>query len=165
MGRKEFTMGEFQVIQTQEEFDAKIKERLERERNSVTKQFANWVSPEDNAKMVADYQKQIEDIKASHSEDSKTISDLTAQVKSYETANLKSKVAYEMGLPYGMASRISGETEEDIRKDAESLKELIGTTKPQAPQAATEPRITQPSEKAIENAAYKKLLSTIKQEN
>lgn len=155
-------MGEFTPITNQEEFDAKIKERLERERNSVTKQFANWVSPEDNAKMVADYQKQIEDIKASHSEDSKTINDLTAQVKSYETANLKSKVAYEMGLPYGMASRISGETEEDIRKDAESLKELIGSTKPQAPQAATEPRITQNPENAIEHAAYKKLLSTIK---
>ena len=155
-------MGEFTPIQTQDEFDAKIKERLERERNSVTKQFANWVSPEDNAKTIAEYQKQIDDIKASHSEDSKTIETLTAQVKSYETANLKSKVAYELGLPYGMASRISGETEEDIRKDAEALKELIGTTKPQAPQAATEPRMTQNPEQAIENAAYKKLLSTIK---
>ena len=155
-------MGEFTPITNQEEFDAKIKERLERERNSVTKQFANWISPEDNAKQVAEYQKQIEEIKASHSEDSKTIETLTTQVKAYETANIKSQVAYELGLPYGMASRISGETEEDIRKDAESLKELIGTTKPQAPQAATEPRITQNPENAIENAAYKKLLSTIK---
>ena len=77
---------------------------------------------------------------------------------------MKSQVAYELGLPYGMASRISGETEEDIRKDAESLKELIGSTKPQAPQAATEPRLSQNPEKAIENAAYKKLLSTIKQQ-
>lgn len=156
-------MAEFQIIQTQEEFDAKIKERLERERNSVTKQFANWISPEDNAKMVADYQKQIEEIKASHSEDSKTIETLTTRVKAYETAEIRSRVAHEMGLPYGMASRINGETEEDIRKDAESLKELIGTTKPQAPQAATEPRITQNPEHAVENAAYKKLLSTIKQ--
>lgn len=157
-------MAEFQVIQTQEEFDAKIKERLERERNSVTKQFANWVSPEDNAKVIAEYQKQIDEIKASHSEDSKTIETLTAQVKSYETANLKSKVAYELGLPYGMSSRISGETEEDIRKDAQALKDLIGTTKPQAPQAATEPRLTQNPEQAKENAAYKKLLSSIKPE-
>lgn len=155
-------MGEFTPITNQEEFDAKIKERLERERNSVTKQFANWISPEDNAKQVAEYQKQIDEIKASHSEDSKTIETLTTQVKAYETANIKSQVAYELGLPYGMASRISGETEEDIRKDAESLKELIGSTKPQAPQAATEPRITQNPENAIENAAYKKLLSTIK---
>lgn len=155
-------MGEFTPIQTQDELNAIIKDRLERERNSVTKQFANWISPEDNAKTVAEYQKQIEEIKAAHSEDSKTINDLTAQVKAYETANIKSRVAYETGLPYGMASRISGETEEDIRKDAEALKELIGTTKPQAPQAATEPRMTQNPEQAIENAAYKKLLSTIK---
>ena len=70
----------------------------------------------------------------------------------------------EMGLPYGMASRISGETEEDIRKDAQSLKDLIGTTKPQAPQAATEPRLTQSPEKVMENAAYRKLLGSIKNE-
>lgn len=150
-------------IEDQAALDAVIKDRLERERNSVTKQYANWVSPEDNAKMVEDYKKQIDDINALHAADSEQLKTLTAQVKSYETANLKSKVAHEMGLPYGMASRISGETEEDIRKDAESLKELIGTTKPQAPQAATEPRITQNPEHAVENAAYKKLLSTIKQ--
>lgn len=157
-------MGEFQPITNQEEFDAKIKERLERERNSVTKQFANWISPEDNAKQVADYQKQIEEIKASHSEDSKTIETLTTRVKAYETAEIRSRVAHEMGLPYGMASRINGETEEEIRKDAQSLKDLIGTSKPQAPQATTEPRLTQNSEKAIENAAYRKLLDSIKKD-
>ena len=152
-------------IADQAALDSIIKDRLERERNSITKQYANWISPEDNAKVIADYQKQIEDIKASHVTDSETITTLTAQVKSYETANLKSKVAYELGLPYGMASRISGDTEEDIRKDAESLKELIGVAKPQAPQAATEPRITQNPEHAKENAAYKKLLDSIKQTN
>ena len=157
-------MGEFQPITNQEEFDAKIKERLERERNSVTKQFANWISPEDNAKQVADYQKQIEEIKASHSEDSKTIETLTTRVKAYETAEIRSRVAYEMGVPYGMASRINGETEEEIRKDAQSLKDLIGTSRPQAPQATTEPRLTQNSEKAIENAAYRKLLDSIKKD-
>ena len=157
-------MGEFQPITNQEEFDAKIKERLERERNSVTKQFANWISPEDNAKQVADYQKQIEEIKASHSEDSKTIETLTTRVKAYETAEIRSRVEHEMGLPYGMASRINGETEEEIRKDAQSLKDLIGTSRPQAPQATTEPRLTQNSEKAIENAAYRKLLDSIKKD-
>lgn len=157
-------MGEFQPITNQEEFDAKIKERLERERNSVTKQFANWISPEDNAKQVADFQKQIEEIKASHSEDSKTIETLTTRVKAYETAEIRSRVAHEMGLPYGMASRINGETEEEIRKDAQSLKDLIGTARPQAPQATTEPRLTQNSEKAIENAAYRKLLGSMKRD-
>lgn len=152
-------------IADQAALDSIIKDRLERERNSITKQYANWVSPEDNAKVIADYQKQIEDIKASHATDSETITTLTTQVKAYETAEIRSRVAYELGLPYGMASRISGETEEDIRKDAESLKELIGVAKPQAPQAATEPRITQNSEHAKENAAYKKLLDSIKQTN
>lgn len=149
-------------IADQAALDAVIKDRLERERNSVTKKFEGWISPEDNAKTIAEYQKQIEEINASHAKDSETINGLTAQVKSFETANLKSKVAMELGLPYGMASRISGETEEDIRKDAQSLKELLGTAKPQAPQAATEPRLTQNPEKAKENAAYLKLLGSIK---
>ena len=156
---------EFTPITSQDQLNSIIGDRIRRAQETAEKKFEGYLSKEEVSKTIAEYQKQIEDIKASHSEDSKTINDLSAQVKAYETASIKNRVAYEMGLPYGMASRISGETEEDIRKDAESLKELIGTTKPQAPQAATEPRITQPSEKAIENAAYKKLLSTIKQEN
>lgn len=157
-------MGDFNPINTQEEFDAKIKDRLARERDSITKKYEGWISPDDHAKEVAGYQKQIEEINASHSQDSETIKTLTAQVKSFETANLKSKVAYELGLPYGMASRIAGETEEDIRKDAQSLKELIGASKPQAPQATTEPRLTQSPEKAKQNAAYRQLLGSIKKD-
>ena len=157
-------MGEFNPINTQEEFDAKIRDRLERERNSITKKYEGWISPEDHAKTLAEHQKQIDEINASHSQDSKKIDDLTAQVKSYETANLKSKVAYELGLPYGMSSRITGETEEEIRKDAQSLKDLIGTSKPQAPQATTEPRLTQNPEKARQNAAYRELLGSIKKD-
>lgn len=158
-------MGEFTPINTQEEFDAKIKDRLARERDSITKKYEGWVSPEDHAKTLADYQKQIDDITASHSQDSEAIKTLTAQVKSFETANLKSKVAYELGLPYGMSSRIAGETEEEIRKDAQSLKDLIGTPKPQAPQATTEPRLSQSPEKAAQNAAYRKLLGSIKKDD
>ena len=157
-------MGEFNPINTQEEFDAKIKDRLARERESITKKYEGWVSPEDHAKSLEDYQKQIAEITASHSQDSETIKTLTAQVKSFETANLKSKVAYELGLPYGMSSRITGETEEEIRKDAQSLKDLIGTSKPQAPQATTEPRLSQSPEKAMENAAYRQLLGSIKKD-
>lgn len=155
---------EFQPITSQEQLNSIIGDRVKRAQESTEKKFANWISPEDNAKALAEYQKQIDDINAAHSKDSETIQALTAQVKSFETANLKSKVAMEMGLPYGMASRISGETEEDIRKDAQSLKDLIGTTKPQAPQAATEPRLTQSPEKVMENAAYRKLLGSIKNE-
>ena len=37
-----------------------------------------------------------------------------------------------------MANRLSGETEEDIRKDAEALVKLIGNNKPKAPLADPE---------------------------
>ena len=155
---------EFQPITTQEQLNSIIGDRIKRAQESAEKKFEGYLSKEEVSKQIADYQKQIDEINAAHTQDSETIKTLTAQVKSFETANLKSKVAMELGLPYGMASRISGETEEDIRKDAQSLKDLIGTTKPQAPQAATEPRLTQSPEKVMENAAYKKLLGSIKNE-
>lgn len=148
-------------IADQAALDAVIKDRLERERTSITKKFDGYLSKDEVSNTIAEYKKQIEEINALHAKDSETIKTLTAQVKSYETANIKSKVAMELGLPFGMASRISGETEEDIRKDAQSLRDLMGATKPQAPQAATEPRLTQNPEKAIEDAAYRKLLGSI----
>lgn len=155
---------EFQPITSQEQLNSIIGDRIKRAQESAEKKYEGYLSKEEVSKRVAEYQKQIDEINAAHSKDSETIETLTAQVKSFETANLKSRVAYEMGLPYGMASRITGETEEDIRKDAQSLKELIGTPKPQAPQATTEPRLTQNPEKAIENAAYRKLLDSIKKD-
>ena len=41
-----------------------------------------------------------------------------------------------MGLPYELAARLSGETEEDIRKDAVALSKVIGQQ--EAPLASTE---------------------------
>lgn len=155
---------EFQPITSQEQLNSIIGDRIKRAQESAEKKYEGYLSKEEVSKQVAVYQQQIDEISAAHSKDSETIKTLTAQVKSFETANLKSRVAHEMGLPYGMASRITGETEEDIRKDAQSLKELIGTNKPQAPQATTEPRLTQNPEKAIENAAYRKLLDSIKKD-
>lgn len=156
---------EFQPITSQDQLNSIIGDRIRRAQETAEKKFEGYLSKEEVSKTIAEYQKQIAEITASHSQDSETIKTLTAQVKSFETANLKSKVAYELGLPYGMASRIAGETEEDIRKDAQSLKDLIGTSKPQAPQATTEPRLSQSPEKAAQNAAYRKLLGSIKKED
>ena len=155
---------EFQPITSQEQLNSIIGDRIKRAQESAEKKYEGYLSKEEVNKQIADYQKQIEEINAAHSQDSETIKTLTAQVKSFETANLKSRIAYELGLPYGMSSRITGETEEEIRKDAQSLKDLIGTSKPQAPQATTEPRLSQSPEKAMENAAYRQLLGSIKKD-
>ena len=155
---------EFTPITEQSQLDKLIAERLKRDREVQSKKYEGWISPEEQVKATADIQRQVDELNALHTQDLDVIKGLNDKVKSFETSALKTKISMELGLPYGMSSRITGETEEEIRKDAQSLKDLIGTSKPQAPQATTEPRLTQSPEKAMQNAAYRQLLGSIKKD-
>lgn len=125
---------EFTPIETQEQFDAAIKDRMDR----ITKKYEGYTSPADLNKIKAEYERQITDLTNDAAEKAKKyadydkqIADRDAKLKSYETASVKTRIAHETGLPYELASRLSGETEDDIRKDAESLKSVLSSqTKP-----------------------------------
>ena len=117
----------FKPIETQEELNNIIKDRLKRERESTEKRFEGYISPEEHAKAIAESNKAFDDYKKAHEGDEALIKDLTAKNKSYETASLKSRIAHEVGLSYEWIGRISGEDEKSIRADAESLKKLVGT--------------------------------------
>ena len=117
---------EFKPIETQEELDSIIKDRLKRERETTNKRFEGWISPDDHQKAINAANKALDDYKKAHEGDEQTIADLTARNKEYETASLKSRIAHEVGLSYDWISRITGDDEESIRKDAESLKKLVG---------------------------------------
>ena len=69
------------------------------------------------------------------------VADLTGKVHAYETASVKTKVALELGLPYQMASRLTGDDEKAIRADAEAMKQLIGAQVPPAPIGNPEPSL------------------------
>lgn len=116
----------FKAIESQEELDGIIKDRLKRERESTNKRYEGWVSPEDHQKAIEEANKALDDFKKAHEGDEKTISDLTAKVQTYETASLKSRIAHEVGLSYEWISRIGGTDEKSIREDAEALKKLVG---------------------------------------
>jgi peptidoglycan hydrolase CwlO-like protein len=90
----------------------------------VRKGFDGWVSPDD-AKKAAD---QIAELTGQISEKEKAIAELTAKTRAYEISSAKLKIAQEVGLPAELADRITGETEEEMRKDAE---QLVRFTKPQ----------------------------------
>jgi hypothetical protein len=122
-------MADFKAIETQEELDKIITNRLEREREAANKRYEGFISPEDHKKALAEQQKTFDDYKKAHEGDAKTIEDLTAKNKAYETAALKSRVAREVGLSYEWVDRIGGEDENSIRADAEALKKLVGTGK------------------------------------
>ena len=132
-------MAEFVPINSQEELNSIIGERLNREREKVTKEFEQQISDK-NAEIEkfktdsADLNRRLEEANQKIS----GISDLENKIKAYETASVKSKVAREVGIPYELAERLSGETEDDIRKDAEGLRKLIGANAPTAPLAGGE---------------------------
>ena len=154
----EENQGGFKPIETQEELDNIIKERLKRERESTQKRYEGWISPEDHQKALDASNKAFDDFKKAHESDEQTIADLTAKNKAYETATLKSRIAHEVGLSYEWIDRIGGEDEESIRKDAESLKKLVGAGAQPIPTKNTEAGEDVDSGKA----ALRKVLNGIK---
>lgn len=153
-------MGDFTPIETQEQLDSIIGERLKRDRETQAKKYEGFISPDDYTKKCTEYdntisglQKAIEDGKATATE----LEAAKAKIKNYEIGSVKTKVAHECGLPYEMAERLRGETEEDIRKDAEALKGMF-PKKPAPPLRSDEPTVDS------NRAAMKKLLDGIKGE-
>ncbi len=132
---------EFTPITTQEQFEAAMKDRMDR----YAKKFEGYTSPDDLAKIKSDYDGQIatltkaaEDNAKKYAGYDKELAERDARIKGYETASVKTRIAHEVGLPYELAARLSGETEDDIRKDAESLVGLIGNGHQITPLASSE---------------------------
>lgn len=77
------------------------------------------------------------------------------KIKEYEIKNLKYRIANENGIPLELASKLAGETEEDLKKDAETLSSFI-TKKQTLPLRTTEPKVDD------EMAPYKGMLDNLK---
>lgn len=138
---------EFTPITTQEEFDAAIRDRLERERRTIQTKYADY---DELQEKVAGYEKTVREANEKIAGHDKVVGDLNARIKGYETASAKTRIALDMGLPYEMASRLTGENEDDIRKDAEGLLKLIGGQNPPAPPlASTEPEAADTTRAAL----------------
>lgn len=124
----------FDPINTQEELDKVIQSRIERERKAIESRYSDY----DALKLqVADLTQKLKDEQTKHSDTVKQITDLQNAVKGYELEVLKTNIAQETGIPFALRGRLQGNTEEEIRKDAETLVGLIGQkdTKPATPPA------------------------------
>ena len=124
---------EFKAIETQEDFDAAIKARLDRNTKTVTdevkKSYEGYISPDEVKKLT----EQVDTLTKQLTEKDTSIADLTAKNKAYETASVKARIAHEKGLPFELAERLSGESEEDIAADAETLAKFISAGRAPAP--------------------------------
>ncbi|REJ29278.1 DUF4355 domain-containing protein [Caldibacillus debilis] len=84
-----------------------------------------------------------------------SVEELRSKLKAYELENLKIKIANQAGIPLDLASRLNGETEEEIKADAEKLASFVNQ-KPTLPLKPTEPQNVDPKEQA-----YSKLLENL----
>lgn len=149
----------FKTIETQEELDAIIGERIERAKSSVRKEYDEKYSDYDSIKdqigkynsEKESYEKQIKELNNKVS----SFDEISAQNKKLQMDSLKVRVALENGLPYQMASRLNGDDEASIIKDAKMMKQYMPGKKLQ-PLKDTEGNINEKDEK------FKKLLRGLK---
>lgn len=126
-------MAEFKVINSQEEFDERIKERIERAEKKAAEAFKGWLSPDEVKALNEAHKGEIEKINAAHSEEMKKyagyddkFNEQAEKIKSLEMAALKTKIATEKKLPLDAVEFLQGEDEESITANAEKLLKLSG---------------------------------------
>ena len=147
---------EFKIIETQEELDNVIKDRLARQKEAIESQYQDY---EEIKKRKEELETEVgvlnETIKATNNKYANydtELSELNAKIKDYEMSSAKTKVALQYGIPYDLADRLVGEDEESLTKDAEKLASLVKQKEPIAPLKNVEPQVGE------KNGAYKSLL-------
>lgn len=145
----------FKPIETQEELNNLIASRLERAKESVKKEY------EEKYKDYDAYKSQVETLNNDKNSLENQLNELNgklstfdaldAKTKKLEAENLKIKIALSEGIPFEMAGRLAGETEEEIKRDAKAMANFISVSKPM-PIKSTEQK-----QKEVGEEAYRKL--------
>ena len=162
----------FKEILTQEDFDIAIGERLKREREAAEKRYAGFDEAKEKAEkydalIAKDLEGQIKKLseqlnaeKQKNTDHDKIVSDLTARATKAEAEIMKSRIAHEAGLPYELSSRLTGETEEELKEDAKALASYV---RPVAapPLASTDPSKTSGSAATAKQAALMALANSL----
>lgn len=129
---------EFQPIQTQEELDRIIGERLKRERQSVAKQYEDYeevkVKKQELEQKIIELQTMIEEQGKRIGTEQETSKKLQQDLDAKTLEHLKVRIAIENGIPYELATRLTGANEEELLKDAEILRSFVQSERSNVPQ-------------------------------
>lgn len=135
-------MSEFKTIETQEELDAIIKERLSRADKTHEARIAELETR--NKELEADnvaFKTTIAEASESSKNWEQEKADYQKQIDTYKTAQLKQSIALKAGLPLDLADRLTGDDEETLKADAERFSSFIKPQTPTPPLARTETNI------------------------
>ncbi len=145
-------MAEFTAITTQEEFDSRIKERIQRAEARVREGYTGWTSPEE-----------LEKIKAAQAADAEKLTTATQQlaakdseIKTLKTEAAKAKAAAAHKLPAEAAEFLRGDDAEAIEASAAKLAKLYGAGAQQSYTRTTE------ETRADADEPYREMLNSLK---
>lgn len=136
-------MSDFKVIETQEQLDAIIKERIARAEAKAEEKYADYDSlkaqlseKDEQITALSSQLKETTDKVAGYDEQ---IKGLEGKISAYATDAVKTRVAHEIGLPYELASRLNGSNEDEIKADAKKLKDATKLFSAPVPLGTPEP--------------------------
>lgn len=134
-------MTEFKAIETQEQLNAIIKARLDREKEK----YADYDQLAEKIKKLetenTSLKQTITDKETSESTSLTRISELEKDVTTWKQKSLKQQIAMKNGLPFDLADRLQGDSEESLNEDAERLASLVKVKTYTQPLADKEPNV------------------------
>lgn len=151
-------MTEFKVIETQEQLNAIIKARLDREKekyadyDTLAEKIKNLETENSNLKQT------ITEKETSASTTASRISELENDVTTWKQKSLKQQIAMKNGLPFDLADRLQGDSEESLNEDAERLALLVNVKNYTQPLADKEPNF----ESKGTDAAWREVVKNLK---
>lgn len=143
-------MSDFKPIETQEQLNEVIGERLKKAAEKAEEKYAGWTSPEGVEKIKADiqaeYDSKIKALEEAAAGVQTTLDEKDAKIaegEKYRTDLEKTRIALAAGLKIEYAERLQGETAEEWKKDAQALAKDFAAANAVAPLGSAEPDITQ----------------------
>lgn len=126
-------MAEFKPITTQDELDAVLKDRIAREAakfsdydalKAAKKELDELKGKKLDEKLSA-LQAEYDKAKSILADHEKVVTELTTRATTAEHSLKQREIAQANGIPYELADRIGGATEEEMKKDAETLAKFV----------------------------------------
>ena len=112
---------------------------------------------------LATLQKQLDDANSTLESERTTLQEqiqaLEKESNTYKTNDMKLRIALENNIPYELANKLSGEDEESLRQDAQTLANYIAKPETIAPLKDVEPPVVD-----SETESYKNILNNLKLE-
>lgn len=152
-------MTEFKAIETQEQLDAIIKSRLDREKakysdyDTLAEKIKSLETENTNLKQA------ITEKETSESTTASKIADLEKDVTAWKNKSLKQQIAMKNGLPFDLADRLQGDTEESLNEDAERLASLVSVKNYTQPLADKEPAF---KTKGVVDSAWRDVVKNLR---